>query len=182
MNIENMERVAREDIIDATKASTAEVFSTMLGLDIQPSEGSAERSAVAGPSAEIMALIGLAGNWSGTGTIACTGRLACKLGSHFLSTTFDSVNEDVLDAMGEIANMIIGNVKTALEEKVGPIGLSTPTVIHGLNFQSRHARNQESILVPFDCGGERLDVQMHIAPDRNPADLSWILTPRGGRF
>ena len=42
---------------------------------------------------------------------------------------YTSVEGEVLDAIGEIANMIFGNVKTALESEVGDLGLSIPTVI-----------------------------------------------------
>jgi CheY-specific phosphatase CheX len=43
----------------------------------------------------------------------------------------------VLDAFAELIDMIIGNVKTALEEHLGPMGMSVPTVVHGKNFTTR---------------------------------------------
>lgn len=82
-------------------------------------------------------------------------------------TPFESVNEEVLDAVGEITNMIIGNVKTALEERVGPMGLSTPTVIYGRNFQTRSARVSEWTVVPFECAEETLWVQLCIGPNQD---------------
>jgi CheY-specific phosphatase CheX len=36
--------------------------------------------------------------------------------------------EDILDAMGELANMIVGNVKSSLERQLGPIRMGTPKV------------------------------------------------------
>ncbi len=56
-----------------------------------------------------------------------------------LMTEAPSVNEDVLDAVAELTNMIIGNVKTELEAQVGPLGLSIPTVVYGRNFQTKTA-------------------------------------------
>src|SRR3546814_14068538 len=56
---------------------------------------------------------------------------------------YDAVNDEVLDAMAEVTNMIIGNVKTALEERIGCMGLSIPTVIYGRNFTYRAVGNQE---------------------------------------
>ena len=82
---------------------------------------------------------------------------------------YDAINEDVLDAVAEVTNMIIGNVKTELEARVGPMGLSTPTVIYGRNFQTRSSGNQEWTVVPFTLDGERLCVQVCIAPNMDPA-------------
>ena len=59
---------------------------------------------------------------------------------HLLITEYAAINEDVLDSVAEVTNMIIGNVKTALEDRLGAMGLSTPTVIYGRNFQTRSAR------------------------------------------
>jgi chemotaxis protein CheX len=65
--------------------------------------------------------------------------------------------------------MILGNVKTSLEERIGPMGLSIPTVIYGRNFSSRTVGKQEWTVVPFDCYGERLEVQLCLAEQRDSA-------------
>ena len=65
----------------------------------------------------MVSLIGLAGPWVGSGSLSCTAAFACKIASHFLSTEYAAINEDVLDSVAEVTNMIIGNVKTKLEGK-----------------------------------------------------------------
>ena len=162
--MDHRSQILREDIIAAIESSTSEVFSTMLALEITPVEPPSESTLAASPMSGLVTLIGLAGPWSGTGSVACTGTFACTMASSLLASTFDSVNEEVLDAIGEITNMIIGNVKTALEEKIGEMGLSTPTVIFGRNFQTRSARIHEWTVVPFRCGEETLYVQVCLAP------------------
>ena len=77
------------------------------------------------------------------------------------------MNEDVLDAIAEVTNMIIGNVKSALEEKVGAMGLSTPTVIFGRNFQTRSARTHEWTGVRFRSG----EHDMYKCPSRQTAKI-----------
>jgi chemotaxis protein CheX len=84
-----------------------------------------------------------------------------------MMTEYDAVNDEVLDAVAEITNMIIGNVKTALEERLGPMGLSIPTVIYGRNFSSRAVGKQNWTVVPFHAGSERLEVQLCLAPSRD---------------
>jgi chemotaxis protein CheX len=85
---------------------------------------------------------------------------------------YDSVAEDVLDSVAEVTNMIIGNVKTVLENKLGGMGLSTPTVIYGRNFQTRSSKNQEWTVVPFDCESERLCVQVCLVPNPDAGQQS----------
>lgn len=160
--------ISRAELVAAIIAATTDVFSTMLNVAITPGEMQTEPNVAAAPSSGVVSLIGLAGAWVGTGSLACTVPLACRLSSHFLMTACDAMNEEVLDTVGEITNMIIGNVKTMIEEKAGPMGLSTPTVIYGRNFQTRSARIHEWTVVPFLCEGERMYVQMCIAPNIAP--------------
>jgi chemotaxis protein CheX len=82
-----------------------------------------------------------------------------------LMTPYPAIDEDVLDAVAEVTNMIIGNVKTALESKLGAMGLSTPTVIYGRNFQTRSSGNQKWTVVPFALEEDRMCVQVCIAPN-----------------
>jgi chemotaxis protein CheX len=63
--------------------------------------------------------------------------------------------------------MIIGNVKTSIEERLGPMGLSIPTVIYGRNFSSRTVGKQNWTVVPFHLGEERLEIQLCLAPNRD---------------
>ena len=104
------------------------------------------------PASGIISVIGLAGKWAGTGSVACSASFACLMSSMFLMAEYKTVDEDVLDAIAEITNMIIGNVKNALEVKVGRMGLSTPTVIFGRDFQTRSARNHDWTGVRFRSG------------------------------
>ena len=70
----------------------------------------------------------------------------------------------MLDAIGEITNMVLGNVKTSLEEVLGPMGLSIPTVIYGRNFTTRSVGQSNWTIVPFQCLGERVAVHVCLAP------------------
>ena len=73
---------------------------------------------------------------------------------------YSAIDDEVLDSMGEIANMIVGNVKTEMESRFGPMGLSTPTVIYGRNFATRSAGTHTWTVVPFTFAGKHFVVQM----------------------
>jgi len=158
--------ISNSEISDAIRQATLEVFSTMLALEV--AAGDTEIGATAGSTQSgVVALLGLAGEWVGTGSLSCDPPFACRMASQLLMAEYDVVNDDVLDAMAEVANMIIGNVKTALEEKLGAMGLSTPTVIYGRNFETRSVGNREWVIVPFTAGTDAMHVQISIAPNRN---------------
>jgi chemotaxis protein CheX len=78
----------------------------------------------------------------------------------------EAVDGDVLDAVAEVANMVIGNVKTGLEQDLGPLGMSIPTIIFGKNFSARSAGSEEWLTVPFYCENERIEVKLCLAPNR----------------
>jgi len=165
-----MEPVTQAEIKQMVKASTEEVFSTMLDLSLTliEAQSASEHPMLVESGATVVSLIGLTGPWAGTGSITCTGEFACSLASRFLSTEYEQVNEEVLDAVGEITNMIIGNVKTALEDRVGPMDLSTPAVIFGQIFQTYSARIHDWLVIRFRCGEQRLQVQMCLAESKPP--------------
>ena len=59
----------KQDLIQAVHTSTAEVFSTMLGLEVEPAAVHMDH---ASPSIDdgIMSFVGLAGPWVGSGVIS----------------------------------------------------------------------------------------------------------------
>ena len=150
-------------IIGSIRQSTSQVLSTMLGIEV--GEGAATTETTPPEANEgVLSFIGLAGPMAGTGSLACSAALACHLCSQLLMTEATSVDEDVLDAVAELTNMILGNVKTDLETDLGVIGLSIPTVIFGKNFKAKTAINAEWHVVRFDIGNEVLQVRLCLTP------------------
>ncbi len=164
MDRHTIEVISPAEVALAIQSSTADVFSTMLGMPIETGEWFTGKTAGSGDTG-VVALLGLAGSCVGSGSIYCDAPFACKMASHLLLAEYDAVNDDVLDAVAEVANMIVGNVKTMLEERLGSMGLSTPTVIYGRNFETRSTHNRDWTIVPFESGGARLNVQLTIAPN-----------------
>ncbi len=160
-----------QEIAELIRANTESTFLTMLGL---PLSALPERSepAMAPNDGGVIALVGFAGEWSGTGAVRCGALLACTISSQMLMAEYPSVNDEVLDVMGEVANMIIGNFKDDVAYKLGPLGLSIPTVIYGKNFQARNASGLSWTVVPFDCQGELFEVKISIVRNRPLRSIS----------
>lgn len=158
-----MESINQDRLVSIIQAATDEVFSTMLGMPLTPGESHTEKSGSECFDG-VVALVGLAGAWVGSGRVACSAPFACRLSSALLCSEYTAVNEDVLDAISEITNMIIGNVKSSLDDELGPMGLSIPTVIFGRNYKARSCGVHEWVVVPFHCDSERFEVKFALMP------------------
>jgi chemotaxis protein CheX len=150
-------------IIDSIQRSTINVFATMLGAELGAGEASVEPDT---PDAHdgVVSFIGVAGTWAGTGVVVGSPELACRICNQMLMTDNNAVNEEVLDAVAEITNMIIGCVKTDIEGLVGPLGLSIPTVVFGRNFRTKSVGTTDWAINRFPWEGEILLIKMCIAP------------------
>ncbi len=171
-----VEPVTLTDIGLAIRQATAEVFSVMLGIDVNPGDeqpsARAEASVVRGEGSDgadvdhsgVVAILGLTGAWGGSGEISFDSALALQIARTLLMSDCSAVDEEVLDAVAEVANMIVGNVKNSLEVTLGPMGLSTPAVFFGGDFETRVVGRTTRIRVPFTCPAGSLTVQIAIAP------------------
>lgn len=146
-------------IVGAVQQATESVFSMMLDLPVkvQPHQTVLQPDPVDG----VVALLGFTGPWAGTGVLFCDERFARKIGSAMLMTEVNEINGDVLDGLGEVANMVLGNLKESLEPHTGPLGLTIPTVVYGKNFSTRSAIKSAWTVVPFKSGDdERFEVRV----------------------
>ena len=150
-------------VVASIRHATGDVFSTMLSVELTSLEAYRQPCRPE-PAEGIIGLVGLTGRWTGTGSIACTGELARKLAGQFLMAEFPSVDQEVLDAIGEITNMIIGNFKNALEEEAGPLAMSIPMVVFGHNFTAGTTHSADWVVVPFACDGGRFEVKACLSP------------------
>ncbi len=163
-----MEKVTQQEIEQAISKASREVFETMLNLPLEV-DPSVMRNVIDPETFHgVVALVGIAGSWTGTGHISCSPRFAQQVAGALLMTEYDTVNDDVLDAVAEVANMIIGNVKTIFEEKLGPLGLTVPTVIYGRNYQTRSAGVKDWVMVRLRSGTENMDINFCLMPSRAP--------------
>jgi len=172
-----MPTLDKDKVIKSICTATEQVFSTMMTLEVVP-EAPYEEANSTGNVDGVVAMIGLAGSWVGGGVIHCDARLARTLYTHMLmmegEAESDAVNADVLDAVAEIANMIIGNVKNDVEEDLGVIGMGIPSVVFGRNFATRSA-GTNWIVVPFVCGDAHLWVKFCLTPPTSYAGGPEIL-------
>jgi chemotaxis protein CheX len=176
-----IDKILPEEIVSTVRVAVHDVFSTMLNMPLTDVEGFQEVESEPSPSVNgVEALVGVAGNWNGSGRICCTAPFACRMAGALLMAEYEALNDDVLDAVAEVANMVIGNVKTTFESKLGPLGLSVPTVIFGRNYHTRSAGVQSWTVVPFDSGSDRWEVRFCLMPTRNYTHTPHPASPQAG--
>ena len=151
-----------QDIVRTVQLAVADVFSSMLGIEVEPCPFIHDATGCRSTDG-VMSFVSVAGSWAGSGLLICSAELACRLCSRFLMTESSHVDSDVLDAIGEIANMIIGNFKTAAEATIGQLYLSIPTTIFGKSFGSKGLGSSEWIVMPFKCGEDTFEVWVWFA-------------------
>ena len=100
------------------------VFNIMVGLDVETPD-----SEVPVADGVLTAVVYITGRQSGAVVIHCPVSEACKFTGRFLCQQAPPmVNEEVLDVLGELANMVAGNIKCRL---MPDSQLSIPSVIEG---------------------------------------------------
>jgi chemotaxis protein CheX len=109
--------------------ATAEVFEMMVG---GPIELMADAGTVA--KGDITGMIGLAGALCGVLSIRCTQEAAGKIAYRMLGGS-DTSASSLRDALGEICNMVAGNLKTKVPGVADSCMLSVPTVVSGEDYE-----------------------------------------------
>jgi len=139
----------RLSIADITKG----VFSTMVMMDVVDEYPLTEP--VTNFHETLTSMVGLAGSHTGILAIHCPKALALRITSSMLGMEVTEIDDDVNDALGEIANMVGGDVKHIFSPKGADLNLSIPTVIYGSDYMLESMSNAESLVIPFECGGDR---------------------------
>lgn len=152
-------------------AAVTQVLSSMVNLEAsvkETFEGTPKRFNV-----DLSAIIGVtAPGLSGAVAIHCDFLLAHKITSLLLMTDMpkdtSGINDEVRDAFGELANVVVGSFKVALSTFIGqPAQMTVPTVIVGHTHSTHIFGGGEWRAVLFDVAGERLLVECQLIYDKN---------------
>jgi chemotaxis protein CheX len=114
---------------------TQEVFETMIFMDMSDT-CDPEREVTFGDNS-YLSTITFKGNIEGCLSISCTDICARLITSNMLGIENESeiAEEEINDAFGEVANMIMGSLKAAVQNLPFEISLSIPTVVKGLMLE-----------------------------------------------
>lgn len=167
-----MQEIDQDFLIHTILESTSAVFVTMLEAEVEAGAPSTDAGDTDGG---VVSLVGLTGPWTGTGSFCCSPAVAGRISSKMFMTDPPvegaAITDEVMDAVAEITNMIIGNIKHLLEERVGPMAINIPTVVYGRNFHYKSITGTAGISVPFVWDSDRIEVRLCVAPDKNTSRM-----------
>jgi chemotaxis protein CheX len=141
-------------------ASLNNAFQTMLGCAVH--RGPLSLKDGNSPKYEISGIIGLSGMAIGTVVLSLSEAVALKAASVMLMSETTHIDADVVDAVGELTNMVAGRAKGDLEEY--QLSVSLPNVITGRDHNVRFPSNVTPICVPFDTAWGPLALEVGFAP------------------
>jgi len=142
-------------------AATQEIFSSMVMLDVTPGEPFERADSNLVDS--VSGIIGLAGTIKGMLAIHLPDKAALAITTAFLGMDVEEIDEDVCDAVGELANMLGGSMKTILDPGGSNVQLSVPSAIHGEEYAVDCLADAELVTVPFAFNGETFMVELQIS-------------------
>ena len=119
-----------ETLTGALAQIVESVFETMMSLEVTESE-----TPWFPGGDRLTSALHLAGDWNGAVLLECDRRQACRFAGRFLSMDPPGTVDDVVrDVLGELANMIGGNLKCVLTPG---IRLSMPSIVDGSDYSLR---------------------------------------------
>jgi chemotaxis protein CheX len=128
------------------------IWSTLVDVPLEPGGGTggSEESMVTG-------IVNIDGAWRGAVFVQCPLALASLLTAAMFQGDEAPTLDDVRDALGELTNMVAGNVKALLPE---PSSISLPTVAFGSNYQISVVGTRVVATVPFTSDSDLLIVSV----------------------
>jgi len=99
----------------------------------------------------ITGMIGVHGNSSGFVTVNLSDQVAMRSVGGLLEDTFESVNHQVIDGVGEITNIIAGGIKSNLSGTPWAFNhVTVPSVIIGQNYKIAYSSGLAYVAATFE--------------------------------
>ena len=139
--------------------ATTEVFRTMMNLKVVAGEVAIEKAQLR--KAEVIGSIGVAGFLTGSISVFMPKVLARQAVAAMLmmDDPAEVADCDLVDAIGELTNMVGGCIKTTLFQKTPLFDISVPSVYIGEDLQRRSVSDDLCFLVPFKSGNVEFSVE-----------------------
>ncbi len=150
----------KAEYINPFLKATLNVLKTMAFTEATPGKPYLKKEPTA--TGDISGIVGLTGEVEGSLSITFTEPCICHIVSNMFGEPVEGINPDVVDAVGEITNMISGDARRELEEKGVVLKGSLPSVITGKGHTINHITSGPVIAIPFEtqAGSFTVEVSM----------------------
>ena len=148
----------QEALIRCLVDSTQSVFSTMCGMKLVAQAQTKQDDA--SERYQISGIIGLSGSIKATIVVSIHEDLVFSAAETFLGVRPDKIDADVIDLVGELANMIGGNAKERM--KMDGLNLGLPTVVAGEGHRVAYNSGMAITVLPFKSDYGPLSIELGI--------------------
>jgi chemotaxis protein CheX len=116
-------------------------------------EHAIERSdcTLTGVESTVTSIVHIDGAWRGAVMLRCPQALGAALTAEMLRSETEPTFDDIGDALGELTNMVAGNLKALLP---APSTISLPAVVFGSDYELDVPNTTVVARVPFICDGQ----------------------------
>jgi chemotaxis protein CheX len=154
-----MRSLMKAECINPFLASTVSTFKTMLGCVLTREAPYVKNGSQ--PEHEVSGVIGLSGKAQGTVVVGLGHEAAIRATEALLQERPPEINGDVVDAIGELANIIAGGAKAQLEHL--ELSVSLPSVITGKNHCIEFPTKATTICIPFNSDWGPITVEVGLS-------------------
>ena len=137
------------------------ILSTMAGIDATPGMPYVKKNRVA--CGDISAIIGVTGPRNGTIAVSFPEATATALVVGMLGEDVEDLEQDMQDAVGEVANMISGQARASIAEAGLVLQGSTPSVVMGKSHTIHHITKATIMAIPFTTPDGEFTVEFCLA-------------------
>ncbi len=124
-----------------------EVLKTMAFIDAIAGKAYLKKGDVA--HGDVSGIIGITGDAIGSLAVSFHTSCICGIVSNMLGETHTEPTREVLDAVGELTNMISGVARTHMERNGLSVYAAIPSVVVGAGHTINHILKAPSIVIPF---------------------------------
>ena len=155
----------RVEYINPFITAVKNVFSTMLSCDVRRGRPVLKDNNRADHC--ISGVIGLSGRAVGATVLSMSESAALAAASHMLMCEITEITDEVLDAVGELVNIMAGGAKAELGEY--ELMISLPNVITGNDHEIHFPSDVRPVSIPFDTDWGPITLTVGLAEVAIPA-------------
>lgn len=148
-----------EDLEHLVSSAVTEVMTTMMSFKVNPT---ADPINFSNGEGHLASAVGFIGKTTGVVYLYTSDNFARMMTCRLLGLDPSDIsdNEMVNDAMGEMANMVVGHIKSRLVDRGMACVLTIPSIVRGTSFSIEPVSTAERRVYFFDCDQNRLGVEV----------------------
>jgi chemotaxis protein CheX len=154
-------------LINPFLAAAINVLKTMASIEPTPGRPFLNKDEHA--SGDVSAIISVSGAAHGTMSLTFTESCIKVIVHNLIGIEVTELNGEVMDAVGELTNMICGDARRRLAEEGIPLQGGIPTMVRGKGHIISHINKGPRLAIPFETPHGGFIVEVCLVSDNNKA-------------